>query len=150
LIGLAKLYFLRKKNYPGLFYLTPLFIAVIILFGFPLSQSFLNNPKFQNISQLKQLAEKENFEVYEYPDFTPELIWEYGRSIPLVENLDELNSKSRFGILSTEQDTSLIKQQFSDYSLKLEQRYDLNYVNPDAGGYKTRLIRHFYLFEKQD
>ncbi|MGY5847056.1 ArnT family glycosyltransferase [Salegentibacter sp. HM20] len=150
IIAAAKLYFLRKHNYPGLFYLTPLYIALIIFFAFPLSNSFLNNPNFKNISHLKQLSEKENFKVYEYPDFTPELIWEYGSSIPLVENLEELKSKSRFGILSTEQDTALIKQQFSDYKLELEQRYDLNYVNPDAGGYKTRLIRHFYLFEKQD
>ncbi|MGM0934537.1 MAG: ArnT family glycosyltransferase [Bacteroidota bacterium] len=149
-IGLGILYFLWKKKYPPVFYLTVSFIAGIILFGFPLMYAFLKNPDFNNIKNLNLLAEEENFEVYEYKSFSPELIWEYGSSIPLIEDLKNLENKDSFGILFMEEDSLQVKSYFKNFEIKQRERYDLNYVNPEAGGYKDRLIRAFYLLESKD
>ncbi|WP_232778318.1 ArnT family glycosyltransferase [Salegentibacter sediminis] len=149
-IGLMILYFLWKKKYPPVFYLTVSFIAGIILFGFPLMYSFLKNPHFNNISNLKLLAQEKNFEVYEYKSFTPELIWEYGSSIPITEDLQSLENKDSFGILFMEEDSLQVKSHFKNFEIKQRERYDLNYVNPEAGGYKDRLIRAFYFLERRD
>ena len=149
-IGLGILYFLWKKKYPPVFYLTVSFISGIILFGFPLMYAFLKNPDFNNIKNLNLLAEEENFEVYEYKSFSPELIWEYGSSIPLIEDLKPLKDKDSFGILFMEEDSLQVKSCFKNFEIKRRERYDLNYVNPEAGGYKDRLIRAFYLLESND
>ncbi|MGY5849799.1 ArnT family glycosyltransferase [Salegentibacter sp. F14] len=148
--GLMILYFLWKKNYPPVFYLTVSFIPGIIVFAFPLMYSFLNNPDFNNIHNLKVLAEEKRIEVYEYKTFTPELIWEYGSSIPLIENLKTLEKKESFGILFMEKDSLQVKTFFENFEIKQRERYDLNYVNPETGRYKDRLIRAFYLLEKTD
>ncbi|HEY9184867.1 MAG TPA: glycosyltransferase family 39 protein [Salegentibacter sp.] len=149
-IGLMIFYFLWKKKYSPVFYLAVSFIAGIILFGFPLMYSFLKNPDFNNIRKLNLLAEEENFEVYEYRTFSPELIWEYGSPIPLIEDLKTLENEDAFGILFMEEDSLQVKSNFKNFEIKQRERYDLNYVNPEAGGYKDRLIRAFYLLKRKD
>ncbi|WP_372919330.1 ArnT family glycosyltransferase [Salegentibacter sp.] len=149
-IGLGIYYFLWKKKYPPVFYLTVSFIVAVIIFAFPLTYTFLDNPYFNNIKSLKNFAENKDLKIYEYDSFTPELIWEYGQPIPIINNPEEVNNEKEFGLLFLEKDSTEIKSQFSDYQIKNRKRFDLNYVNPEASGYKERLIRKFYLFSKTE
>lgn len=147
-IGIAIYYFLWKRKYPPVFYLTVSFIAAVILFAFPLTYTFLNNPNFNNIKSLNDFAENKDLKIYEYDSFTPELIWEYGKPIAIINNSEEVKNEKEFGLLFLERDSLKIKSQFSDYQIKNRQRFDLNYVNPEASGYKERLIRSFYVLSK--
>ncbi|NJY64200.1 hypothetical protein HC174_15770 [Salinimicrobium sp. CDJ15-81-2] len=150
-MGVALLYFLKKQKYPPVFYLTVAFICGIMVFGFPLSDALLNNPKFRNFGELREMAEAKNFQVYEYNAETPEIIWEYGKPIPKLHKEDlPLPSEERFGIILQEKDSAFIDTLKRDYEVLSSKRYDLNYVNPKADGYKNRLIRQFYLLQKKD
>lgn len=149
-LGVAMVYFLGKKNYPKTFYMTIAFICAVMTFGFPLTNALLDNPDFNNISNLRKLSEKEDFQVYEYGGFTPELIWEYGEPIPQIDADNPVLPKvKRFGIIMTEHNSKFIKTLTPKYKVHEEKRYDLNYVNPEKSGYKSRLIRKFYLIEKK-
>ncbi|MFD1095198.1 ArnT family glycosyltransferase [Salegentibacter chungangensis] len=151
-IGVAKLYFLRKQDYPKVFYLTISFIAAIIVCGFPLVGSLIDNPKFNNIAKLRELEQKENIQVYEYESFGPELIWEYGKPIPLLKEGDSVRipAEGRFGLLTVPNDSTALNDFSDDFRIKRTARYDLNYVNPEKSGYKERLIRNFYILERKD
>ena len=145
------LFFLKKKKYPQIFYLTVAFICGIIVFAFPLSNTFLKNPNFRNFDELRELSEAEDFEVYEFSAGAPEIIWEYGKPITKLHK-DNLNlpSEERFGLILKEKDSALIDTLKRDFMVLFSERYDLNYVNPDASGYKDRLIRQFYLLQRKD
>lgn len=150
-LGIGLIYFLKKQDYPRIFYLTVAFICGIMVFGFPLSNAFLKNPRFRNYSELRKFAEAEDFELYEYNAGAPEIIWEYGKPIPQLNKNDlRLPSEERFGIILQEQDSVLIDSLKGDFEVLFKERYDLNYVNPEASGYKNRLIRQFYLLERKD
>ncbi|MCC8360756.1 ArnT family glycosyltransferase [Salinimicrobium sediminilitoris] len=150
-LGLALLYFLKKREYPKIFHLTVAFICGIIVFAFPLSNAFLKNPDFRNFDELRKVSEAGGFQVYEYATETPEIIWEFGKPIPKLtrENL-RLPEEEKFGIIMRERDSVLIDSLKGDFEMLSSERYDLNYVNPEASGYKDRLIRQFYLLKRKD
>ncbi|MFD2517984.1 ArnT family glycosyltransferase [Salinimicrobium flavum] len=150
-IGVGILYFLKNQEYPKVFYLTVAFICGIMVFGFPLSNAFLENPDFRNFSELRKKADAGNFKVYEYNAGSPEIIWEYGKPLENIpENYDQLPQEKKYGLLLLEKDTLLLKELQADYDILSEERYDLNYVNPEASGYKDRLIRRFFLLQEKE
>ncbi|GAB2779078.1 ArnT family glycosyltransferase [Salinimicrobium soli] len=149
--GVAIIFYLKKQEYPKVFYLTVAFICGIIVFGFPLSNAFLQNPDFNNIAELRKKAEAEELPVYEYGNETPEMIWEYGKPIPQIDReAPQLPTEAKFGLLINEKDSSFVKQLQQQYQILSTERYDLNYVHPEKSGYKDRLIRKFYVLEKRD
>jgi hypothetical protein len=150
-VGIAILYFLKKRKFPQVFYLTVAFICGIVVFAFPLSNAFLKNPQFRNFDELRELSEAEDFQVYEYNAETPEIIWEFGKPIPkLHKDNFELPSEERFGVIFQEKDSALIDTLKRDFEVLSSYRYDLNYVSPEASGYKDRLIRQFYLLQRKE
>ncbi len=149
-IGAAIFFYLKKKNYPKVFYLTVAFICAIIIFAFPLTDSFLDNPKFNNIANLRKLEAAKDLNIYEYRYLTPELIWEYGKPIPILKDDSlRLPQEDRFGLLMYKEDTTALKDLRKIYNITPQARYDLNYVNPEKRGYKDRLIRWFYVLQKK-
>jgi 4-amino-4-deoxy-L-arabinose transferase-like glycosyltransferase len=149
-LAVALFYFLKKKKYPKVFFLTIAFMCGIMSFAFPLSDAFLKNPNFRNFDELQKFAEAEEFQVYEYVSETPEIIWEYGEPIPkLHANELSLPEADRFGIILQEKDSAFIDTLKRDFRVLSSRRYDLNYVSPEASTYKSRLIRMFYLLERR-
>jgi 4-amino-4-deoxy-L-arabinose transferase-like glycosyltransferase len=150
-IGAALFYYLKVNHYPKVFYLTVAFICGIIAFAFPLSNALLQNPHFRNISEAQELSKAEDFPVYEYGAATPELIWEFGEPIPLIEREEpQLPSEKKFGLLIAEKDSSFVRKLQANHDILSTKRYDLNYVHPEKSGYKDRLIRKFYVLEKKE
>lgn len=149
-IGVGLFYFLKQQQYPKVFYLTVAFICGIMVFAFPLSNAFLKNPRFHNIAELRKKAEKQQLPVYEYNTETPELIWEYGKPI-LQLDAEELNlpQEKVFGLLTREDDSTFV-QGLENYEVLEKDRYDLNYVHPEKSGYKSRLVRSFYLLKRKE
>lgn len=148
-LGIGLFYFLKKKEYPLVFYLTVAFMCAVVVFGMPLSNAFLDNPIFRNISELRKKAEQRDFAVYEYNTETPELVWEYGKAIPRLDP-ENLPQEKIFGIILLERDSAFVQQLKNNHEIISSERYDLNYVHPEKPGYKSRLIRKFYLLEKKE
>lgn len=118
---------------------------------FPLSNAFLKNPQFRNFDELRKFSEAENILVYEYNAETPEIIWEYGKPIPEFDKDDlRLGSEEKFGIILKQKDSAFIDSLKRDFEVLSSERFDLNYVSPEASGYKERLIRRFYLLERKN
>ncbi|MDN3595067.1 ArnT family glycosyltransferase [Zunongwangia endophytica] len=149
-IGFGIFYFFKKKKIAKIFYLTISFICITIIFGFPLVDTLINNPNYKAFSELRKLSEKQQFEVYEYKSFSPEIIWNYGEPIPILKDNASfsLPKEKIFGLLIPPNDT-ITSEMFSKYSIEKVDRYDLNQVNPNKSGYKDRLIRDFYLLKKE-
>ena len=61
-------------------YFTVGFICTVIVFGFPLIDTLIDNPNYKSFAELKKQAENKQFTVYEYNSFGPEIIWDYGTS----------------------------------------------------------------------
>ena len=149
-IGSAIIYFLVKKKFPVVFYLTVAFICGIIVVGFPLSNALLNNPDFHNFSEL-QKEKPEGLRIYEYDQVVPEIVWEYGGPIPRIyKDSLQFPKEKKFGILIPETDTTKLKSLDKFYDIEVSDRYDLNYVNPQKRGYKSRLVRRLYVLEKKE
>lgn len=152
-IGIAIFFFLKKKKYSSVFYLTVAFICGITIFGFPLADALLDNPRFRNFSELQEKAHARDLQIYEYNAVIPEIIWEYGEPIPRMYNKEELikfPKEAKFGLLVPENDTTALKNLKPLYKIEPLERYDLNYVNPKKRGYKDRLIRRLYVLEKKE
>src|SRR5690606_2499865 len=130
------LYFLKKQNYPSVFYLTVGFICGIMIFGFPLTNALLDNPKFQSYTDLRKKIQEKEIPLYLYQTSTPELIWDYGSPIPVLSE-DELDQVgNHFGLLLEEKDAVILKELNAQYLIKSSERYDLNQVAPGSSGYK--------------
>ena len=150
-IGVAKFIYLKRQEYAKVFYLTIAFICTVMVVGFPLTNALLENPKFKNIAELQDFAKKNKVKVYQFGTETPELIWEYGKPIPQIQSPKyNFPNEKRFGVLAPKDDATFLNRIAEDYNIIKQQRYDLNYVNPEKSGYKDRLIRQFYIIERKN
>lgn len=143
-------YSLKHKDISKVFYLTIVLICCVMTFVFPLTDNFVHNPKENNISQLHKKAKEENFQVYEYGEFAPQVIWEYGEPIPQINPKDPIIPKAdRFGIIVQKDGLQFVDQLKQDYHVITQERYDMNYVPDTKRGYKDWLVRYFFLLEKK-
>lgn len=90
---------------------------------------------------------------YKFNSFTPEIIWDYGTSIPILlnEKTNKLNlpSESKFGLLVLPTDSLASRKKFQNYRLKKVSYIDLNHVPPDSKKHNSRLVRIYYLVTKK-
>lgn len=148
-IGSLLWYFLARKDIAKVFYLTIVLICGVMTLAYPLTDSFVHNPKANNIGQLHKKAKEENFQVYEYGEFAPQVIWEYGEPIPQIDPKDPQFTSDRFGIIVQKDGLEFVDQLKQDYHVITQERYDMNYVPDTKRGYKDWLVRYFFLLEKK-
>ncbi|HLS29277.1 MAG TPA: glycosyltransferase family 39 protein [Flavobacteriaceae bacterium] len=149
--GIATIYFLRKKNYPKVFYSNILIVCIVMSFGFRLADSLHHNPMANPISNLKTQAKKENFNLYEYGSFEPRIIWDYGEPIPLItpEN-PTLPQEDYFGIIFQDKNMEEVEKLVQGYEIIREERFDNNIASPDQRAHRDRLIRNFFLLKEKN
>lgn len=140
---------LKQQNIKNTFYGMVFFMGSILLFGLPLSKSVYNNEQFNSIETLASTYEKTTgIKSYAYKDLTPELIWHYGKSITIINSIKgmQLIPINKFGLLIDEKDTPELEQLRKTHTIKLVERYDMNYDSKN----KSRLIRNFYIITKKE
>lgn len=85
--------------------------------------------------------------------FTPEIVWDYGHSIPVVlnekTNILNLPLENKFGILASKRDSILSKNKLENYNLKKITTVDLNRVPKESKKHNDRLFRIYYLATKK-
>src|SRR5699024_2014386 len=140
----------KHQKISKVFYLTIVLICGVMTLVYPLTDNFIHNPKFNTIAQLHQKAKNEGFQVYEYGAFAPQVIWEYGKPIPQINERDpQLPNASRFGIIVQKEGLDYIQKLKEEYTILDRERYDMNYVPSTKNSYKDWLIRYFFLLEKK-
>ncbi len=137
---------LRKKIRP-VFYLTIAFIASILCFGMPLAKSLTINPEYNSLANLNVWQAETHLKVYEFYDFTPELIWAYGKPIKVLTQDEriEIPSEKQFGVLVSESQQKHFRNTFKDYSVEKIIRYDMNPKGSESRSHRPRLWRDLYL-----
>ena len=139
---------LYKKKIADVFYGTILFIAIVVGAGFPLANAFTGNPTYNSIATLS----KSPIPVYNLNGMAPELLWDYGtKTIRITKDeLLTIDNEETFGVItgpSTDKDVlDFLKDK---YTVRYDQRYDLNLVDSTKRGYKSRLTVDYYIVTKK-
>ncbi|MBV1923111.1 MAG: hypothetical protein KUG68_03690, partial [Flavobacteriaceae bacterium] len=138
---------LYRKNIKSVFYLTIAFIVSIMCFGMPLAKSLSVNPEYKSLSLLNDWQATSKLEVYEFNDFTPEMIWDYGKPIRVLQKngIREFPSEHTFGILVSEDQLENFRKTYKNYSVEKITRYDMNPKGPESKSHRPRLWRDLYL-----
>ncbi|RDK84776.1 ArnT family glycosyltransferase [Marinirhabdus gelatinilytica] len=147
-VGIYLLLNLLRKKIRAVFYGTIVFIAVIMCFGMPMAKALTINPEYNPLSELNDWqAQNNNIPVYEFTYFTPELIWDYGKPIPVIMNfgIENLPKEESFAVLVAQEDTEKFKKMFADRNFQKVERYDMNAKAPGESSHRTRLWRDLYV-----
>ena len=142
---------LLKKNIRAAFYYCVGLIIAVMCLGLPMASSLTVNPEYRSLEELNQWqAENGDLPVYEYGGFTPELIWEYGKPIPVMnrDGVMSIPKEDAFGVLIAEENLVDFEKTFAEYQVQKVIRYDMNPKAPDESGHKPRLYRDLYLVRK--
>ncbi|QQX76845.1 MULTISPECIES: ArnT family glycosyltransferase [Aequorivita] len=150
-IGILMFRNLFRRKIASVFYLTIAFIVAVIWFGLPLSKAITINPDYKPFSELHAFEEKENIKVYEFSDMTPELIWDYGEKMEILNQDDTFitPTENRFGVLVSEESLQHFKETFPNFRRERVARYDMNPKGPDSRTHKTRLYRDLFIVTKK-
>lgn len=142
---------LIKKEIKPVFYLTIAFIIVVLCFGMPLSKALVKNPEFKGLSQLNTWQSEKNLNVYEYGGFTPELIWDYGKPIPVLSQGKTVKTpvEDTFALLVAEGSLTQFRETFSAYTIEKITRYDMNPNAPGTRTHRPRLWRDLFVLTKK-
>ena len=78
---------LRYKEIEKAFVLTVSFILVVMLTGLPILGHINVNPEYNSINKLS--ATDHQINVYGFVDLAPEIIWHYGKPIPVIDPAEQ-------------------------------------------------------------
>jgi len=144
-LGVFILFFLIKKNIKYVFCLTVLFFGFCIMTALPLSKALLKNDNYKSINSLA--TNPKNLIIYSFGSISPEMIWDYGKKIIPV---DEINIKNEtFGLLTKFNIEQTVQHKFSDYDIKYQSTFDLNPMTEGKKDYKDRLKTDYYVLTKK-
>lgn len=149
IIGVLMFWFLNLKKIKPVFYLSIFFLISVVWFGLPMADKINVNKDYNSIVNIDKHLQKYDTKVYEFKTFTPEIIWEYGKPIPVLtqKNKEKATSSNRFLILTGAYLSDSLKQVFSNYKTTKIDSVDMN---PVSTKHKRRLYRELYLLEKTE
>lgn len=149
IIGVLMFWFLKLKKIKPVFYLSIFFLISVVWFGLPMADKINVNKDYNSIVNIDKHLQKYDTKVYEFKTFTPEIIWEYGKPIPVLtqKNKEKATSSNRFLILTGAYLSDSLKQIFSNYKTTKIDSVDMN---PVSTKHKRRLYRELYLLEKTE
>jgi len=141
-IGLVLIRNLWQKNYKQVVYATCVMLPGVMLLGFPMTPLFYGNDHFNSPSNLRSLSGLETVPLYGY-EVTPELIWELGEPVQVIDDLTELpDQPPAFGFLVNQDLTpTFIKAHHLTYVTE----FDLNRIDSHKKGYRKRLTSKLYV-----
>lgn len=152
-IGYLLLTNLKKQNFKKVFYSVIAVQAAVIVFGIPFTKLILKNPDYASAKAIRDNEKKLGIKSYELKAFTPEIIWDYGYSIPILlnEKTNKLNLpvENKFGLLAFKKDSITAKKEFSSYTIKEASYIDLNHVPKESKKHNDRLTRIYYIVTKK-
>ena len=144
---------LRNKDFLKVFYAVVCVQVAVVVFGVPLTKAVLVNPEYHSAQELKSFEKDLGIKTYEMSSFTPEIVWDYGQSIPVLQNekTNELNlpEERKFGILASKTDSIFSKKKLENYNLKKITTVNLNRIPKESKKHNDRLFRIYYLASKK-
>ncbi|HUH47739.1 MAG TPA: glycosyltransferase family 39 protein, partial [Arenibacter sp.] len=152
-IGTLLVIYLKKQRLFHCFILSTLLIAAIKSLASPLAGAVKKNLDYHSLSDLRETMAKTGIKTYNFGEMAPEMIWDYGSSIPAIKQEDHIlvPNDDKFAILVVPAEESEFKRIFGpDHSYILKSVYDLNpNADPGTKKHKDRLVCNLYIVKKQ-
>ena len=141
---------LFKKKFAQVFYTTVLFMCGIVITVIPLSKMYYNNTGYYSASDIHTIEKKFNLKTYEGNEFVPEITWDYGNYIPNLKSGETITMPrdSVYGLLADSTAAINLQQKFSDYNFVKYAEVDLNALSKNEKGYNIRLVKNYYIVQK--
>ncbi len=146
-LGIIILRALIKKSVAAAFHFTLIFMVAVVMFGLPISRAITHNPDYQGLDKLLHWQNAHNIPVFEFDEASPEMIWDFGKPIPLWQNTLNID-RDTFGLLAMEESREKVMNQFHGYKVEKIGYFDINTQGRSRGGHRSRLYRDFYLITK--
>jgi len=148
-IGVFLMLNLFKKNIQNVFYASIIFIITVMCFGLPIAKEISPNKDYRGSKILNHHIQTLNVPVYEFYNFIPEFIWEYGKAIPVLysEGRYKIPQEDSFILLvkDAEGEIKTFKGLFQNYHYEQIDSIDIN----QSGKKRNRLKRKLYYVSKK-
>ncbi|WP_223256123.1 ArnT family glycosyltransferase [Flavobacterium laiguense] len=144
---------LRNKKFIKVFYAIIAVQVAVVVFGIPFTKLILKNPDYASAKAIRKTEKSLGVRTYEINSFTPEIIWDYGFSMPILLNKEtnklNLPLENKFGLLVSETDSIVSKKEFKNYSLRKVSYIDMNHIPKESKKHNDRLTRIYYIVTKK-
>jgi hypothetical protein len=124
-------------------------LVLIVIIVIPIRAKVFINPGFASAKEAQIIAGKYRIETYRLSDIAPEIVWNFGKPIPLLQKEGDrfLFPDSRsFALIANKADSSMIKSRFINYNIEKKYVINMNYGMKN----KVRYIKDYYILTKAD
>lgn len=137
------------KRFIKVFYSTIALFVVLVISMVPMSGKLFYNPDYSPASKAQAIEKQYNIKTYRLSDIAPEIIWDFGETIPLIhQKNDTINNlkEKQFGLIVNTGDSIALKSNFCKYKTARLYRINMHYRKSK----KTRLIKYYYLLSLKE
>ncbi|MFZ2339595.1 MAG: glycosyltransferase family 39 protein [Bacteroidales bacterium] len=139
---------LVDRNFLRVFYSTISVFILIVMTLIPLRAELSLNPGFSSARDARVFEEQYNVRTYGLNEVVPEIIWDFGKSIPILKvsgDQIQVPPQHSFALVAPGGDSAVVRNRFAGYRIEKKYRIDLNYDLRN----KDRLIKDYYILTKQ-
>lgn len=136
---------LVQKEFGKILYTSIAVFTIAVVSILPISTKLFTNPNYTTATKVQELEKRNGIKTYSLSDIAPEIVWNFGKQIPRL-NSEQYPSENSFGLLLDASDSSKLRTFFPNYTTKKLYRINMHYRKSK----KTRLIKDYYLIEKDD
>lgn len=138
---------LIDSNFNRIFYSVIAVFILIVMTIIPMRAGLSLNPGFSSAREARVIEEQHNVRTYGLNEVAPEIIWNFGKSIPVLRVDNDqvtLPSRQSFGLVAPRGDSAVLGNRFPGYMIEKKYRIDMNYDLRK----KDRLIKDYYILTK--
>ena len=139
---------LINRNFLRVSYSAISILILIVMTFIPLRADLSLNPGFASAREAQGFEKQYNINTYGLNEVAPEIIWNFGRSIPILQfsgDQVKVPPQDSFALVAAEGDSAVIRNRFTGYRIEKKYRIDMNYDLRN----KDRLIKDFYILTKR-
>lgn len=139
---------LVDRKFLRVFYSSISILILIVMTIIPLRADLSLNPGFASAREAQGLEKQYNINTYGLKEVAPEIIWNFGEPIPILQISGDqvsLPSHHSFALVAPAGDSAVIRNRFTGYRIEKKYRINMNYDLRN----KDRLIKDFYILTKR-
>lgn len=124
-------------------------LVLIVIILIPIRSVVFINPGFAPAREAQIIAEKYRIETYRLSDISPEIVWDFGKPIPLLQKDGDrflFPDGRSFALIADKADSSMIKSRFIKYNIDKKYIINMNYGLKN----RVRFIKDYYILTKKD
>jgi len=137
------------RNFQRIFYSMISIFVIIVMSVIPMRDKIFYNSDFAPAREAQIIERQYNIKTYRLSEIAPEIIWNFGKSIPLLQNNGDqlcLPSEHTFALIADKRDSVVLKNRFINYKIEKKYKIDMNYDKKN----RDRLKKDYYVLSKHE